>query len=149
MSKFLDTVLYVWSRVFISVKVFSFLTLSLVSFDFHLQLVNQILDPAQVLLVFLTLVTDFLDFPLHLSVRFNAFSSSFLLRVKLVLELSHSSFKFLDLFSTAFKRHLFSFIESNLKFFDSALHVLFHPLKMLTLVLLFFELFAHHGRVSD
>merc|ERR1711912_65630 len=128
---------------------FGFFGLSFVGLDFDLQFVDQVLDSAQVLLVLFGLVRDFLDFPLHLSVGFDGFGSSFLLGVKFVLEFSHSSFEFLDLFSATFKSNLFSFIKSNLEFFDSGFHVFLHPFKMLALVLFFLEFFGHHGGISN
>merc|ERR1711893_121896 len=128
---------------------FGFFGLSFVGLDFDLEFVDQVLDSAQVLLVLLGLVRDLLDLSFHLSVRFDGFSSSFLLRVKFVLEFSHSGFEFLDLLSATFERNLSGFVESDLEFLDGGFHVLLHPLQVLALILLLLELFAHHSSISD
>merc|ERR1711992_34921 len=98
--RFIEFVLKFSEFAEVGVSLFlGFFGLSFVGLDFNLQFVDQVLDSAQVFLVLFGLVRDFLDFPLHLSVGFDGFSSWFLLGVKFVLEFSHSSFEFLDLFS--------------------------------------------------
>merc|ERR1719219_2160379 len=127
----------------------SLLGLSLVGLDLDLELVNELLDSAQVLLVLVALVADLLDLSLHLAVGLDALGGSLLLGIKLVLELSHASFELLHLLSATLERNLLGLVESNLELLDRALHVLLHSLEMLALILLLLELLAHHRGIGD
>merc|ERR1719219_3252854 len=127
----------------------SLLGLSLVGLDLDLELVNELLDSAQVLLVLVALVADLLDLSLHLSVGLDALGGSLLLGIKLVLELSHAGFELLHLLSATLECHLLGLVESNVELLDRALHVLLHSLEMLALILLLLELLAHHRGIGD
>merc|ERR1711997_923199 len=96
----------------------SLLGLSLVGLDLDLELVNELLDSAQVLLVLIALVADLLDLSLHLSVGLDALGGSLLLGIKLVLELSHASLEFLHLLSATLEGNLLGLIKSNLELLD-------------------------------
>ena len=128
---------------------FGLLGLSLVGLDLDLELVDQVLDSVEVLLVLLALVGDLLHLSLELSRGLDAFGSSSLFGIKLVLELAHARLELLHLLSATLEGNLFSLVESELEVLDGRLHVLLHSLEVLALVLLLLELLGHHGGVGD
>merc|ERR1719461_845506 len=128
---------------------FSFFGLSLVGLDLNLQLVDQVLDSGQVLLVFVSLVGDFLDLSFKLSGSLDTVSSSSLFGVEFVFEFSNSGFHLLDLLSATLQSDLFGFVQSVLEVLDVAFHVLLHSFQVRRLVLFLLQFFGHHGSIGD
>merc|ERR1719461_1351681 len=128
---------------------FSFFGLSLVGLDLNLQFVDEVLDSGQVLLVFVGLVGNFLDFSFQFSGSLDTVSSSSLFGIQFVFEFSNSSFHLLDLLSATLKSNLFGFVQSVLEVLDIAFHVLLHSFQVRRLVLFLLQFFGHHGGIGD
>merc|ERR1719335_119719 len=125
------------------------LSLPLVGLDLDLELVDQVLDPGEVLLVLIGLVGDLLDLPLEFPGGLDAIGGPPLLGIKLVLDLPEPGLDLLDLLLATLESDLLGLIKPGLKVLDGVLHVLLHPLEVRRLVLLLLELLRHHGGVGD
>merc|ERR1719309_46905 len=126
-----------------------FLSLPLVGLDLQLQLVNQILEPGDILLVLLSLVGEFLHSPLILADTLNSICSTSLLSLNLCLQLTHPGLQFLELLLATLHGQVLSLIQAVLQVLDCDLQVLLHPLQMSAGVLLLLQLLSHHGGICN
>merc|ERR1719147_360778 len=126
-----------------------FLCLPLVSLHLQLQLVNEILKPAEIILVLFSLVCQLLHSPLVLAHTFNSVRSAPLCSVNLCLQLTHPALQFLELLLASLHGQVLSLVQAVLQVLDSDLQVFLHPLQVRTGVLFFLQLLGHHGSISD
>merc|ERR1719204_2639622 len=91
---------------------FLFFSRSLELLDLELKLFNLSLKTREILFVFFTSISGFLDLAFKLANRLLAFGSSSLFGIKLRFEFTNARFKFLNLLLTALQGNLFSFIET-------------------------------------
>merc|ERR550534_3466541 len=122
---------------------------SLVLFDLNLKLFNLGLKTGEVLLVFFTSVTSFLDLAFELANILLAFRCLSLFGIKFRFEFAHATFKFLNSLLATLQGNLFGIIKSLLEILQLIFHVLLQSSHVAALILFLLEFFTHDGSIID